>query len=541
MNLRTAPIPRYSWLSRRHSLVLTVLFACLLALPVFGWLFDVQGVKLHENRTLTAPPDFRRTPLTDLPGRIEAYYDDRIGFRGVIIRGSAIFFYQFLKEPLQETAREVLIGKSPAQGRPSWYFYTSEGVLEDMLGLGLLLPEQLERWKKSLERRSAWLHSRGVEYLFVVPPEKSTVYPELLPNYLQPHAGAATRFDQLTQYLKRTNSQVAFLDLRSAMWQAKPEGELFFPYDSHWNGRAAFHAYQEIVKALQRDYPDLAPGTIGRDFEIRPGPVSLRTDLASMLGLSPVSPTPLLDFSRTLPESNWPRFAPAQWPRDVDASLNGLAAPRFYALETPGRRRRILVFHDSFFVSPIFSEVSQPLAMHFARSYFAWLRPSDEAFERFVELERPDLVVEERAERLLRDVPLPPAPRDPVTPHLRRSAGAPAFSIDRINNARAKKNETIHASGELKIEGWAFDEESGQLASGVEIMIDGVFHAAGYGLDRPDLSDLSLCGPCVRAGFRSDFSAIGLAPGPHTIAIRVISADGASYKEAIWGRINIAL
>src|SRR6266478_4099192 len=218
MNLRTAPVPRYSWLSPRYSLVLTILFACLLALPPLGWLLDVQGVKLHENRNLAEPPNFLHTSLSELPAGIESYYDDHVGFRGVVIRSSAIFFYRFLKESLQVTSGEVVIGKSPAPDQPSWYFYTSEGMLENMLGLGLLTPEQLERWKKSLERRAAWLHSRGVVYLFVVPPEKSTVYPELLPNYLQPHPGSFTRFDQLTQYL---NSPVPFLDLRPAMWQAK--------------------------------------------------------------------------------------------------------------------------------------------------------------------------------------------------------------------------------------------------------------------------------------------------------------------------------
>lgn len=63
------------------------------------------------------------------------------------------------------------------------------------------------------------------------------------------------------------------------------------------------------------------------------------------------------------------------------------------------------MFHDSAFIAVLFSLESQPLATHFARSYFAWLDPSDAAFQRFVEMEQPDLVVEEHGERILRFVP----------------------------------------------------------------------------------------------------------------------------------------
>jgi alginate O-acetyltransferase complex protein AlgJ len=507
MQLRTAPIPQYSWLSHRHSFALTLLYAGMLALPPLGWLLDVQGAKLSENRNLAPPPDFRHTRLADLPARIESYYDDHVGFRAAIIRGSGIFFYRWLKEP----SDQVLIGKPPAPGQPPFYFYASEGILDDRLGFGSLTPAQLEAWKKSLERRAAWLHRRGIEYLFVVPPEKSTVYPGLLPDYLRSSATSVTRLDQFARYMTEARSPVAFLDLRPAMRQAKADGTLFFPYDTHWNGLGAYYGYRAIANALRQ-----VPGALGRDFEIRAGPESLHIDLASMLGLAPASSTPLLDSAAK------PRVAASEWPPDVDPSLNSNKG--FYALEALGKRGRLLVFHDSFFVAPLFSPESQPLATHFARSYFAWLPPSDEALERFVEWEHPDIVIEERAERLLRIAPPPPAPLDPVTPRLRRSAGAPAFSVDRINDARPR-NEHAVSGGELRLEGSALD------AAGVEILIDDVLHPAAYGLEAPELENQS--------GFLADFSVADLSPGLHTVNIRVISADGASYSEAAWGRVRI--
>jgi hypothetical protein len=268
---------------------------------------------------------------------------------------------------------------------------------------------------------------------------------------------------------------------------------------------------------------------MGGDFEIREGPESLRIDLASMLGLAPKSWTPVLEIVGP----NRPQRAPASWPRGVDRSPNRDAG--FYALERTGQRRRLLMFHDSFFVAPLFSPESQPLATHFERSYFVRVEATDGVLERFVDMVHPDIVVEERAERYLRMPPLPPVPLDAVTPQLRRLDGMPAFFIDAINDGRAKNDQAITA-GELTAIGWALDGR--RPAQGVEIMIGGIPYPASYGFERPDVADTFKCS-CTQSGFRADFSVERLSPGSHTVSVRVISADGASYTEAVWGKIRI--
>ncbi len=508
--------------------MLALLFAVVLALPPLGWFMGWQGFALDENRNLAPPPDFRLTPLAALPAKIDTYYEDHVGFRGAIIHAAGLVLYGFLHEP----SGNVIMGKSSAHGELPEYFYVAEGIIEDRVALGQLTPTQLDIWKRSLESRASWLQRRGIAYLFVIMPEKSSVYPELLPDYLQTYIGP-TRLDQFAKYFNDRHSSVPILNVKTKLEQNKPAGPLFFPFDSHWNGRASFFTYQAIVNALRPRFPDLTPGQMDRDFTIRPGPETLRVQLASMLGLAAVAPTPELAYIGT----DTPQLAEARWPMGVDPSLN--PGKGIYALQTPGRRRRLLVFHDSAFIAPLFSPESQPLAPHFARSYFAWLVPSDAAFQRFVQMEQPDLVVEEHGERILRLAPPPPAPLDPLSLRLPRSTAVPAFAIERINTRRAKPDFVMPRDGELRIEGWAFDRSAARPATGVEIVIDETPRPASYGLERSEAPDLPGCGDCNHAGFLADFSAEGLTPGPHTLGIRVISADGKSYSESTWGRVSV--
>lgn len=122
--------------------------------------------------------------------------------------------------------------------------------------------------------------------------------------------------------------------------------------------------------------------------------------------------------------------------------------------------------------------VAAPLAGNFARSYFVSLAPSDAAFQRFVEMEHPDVVVEEHAERTLRYIPPPPAPPDAITDHLSKSGAVPAHAVERINGMRADPKGMTIGGGELRITGWAIDPLSAAPASPVEIAIDGVPHPA---------------------------------------------------------------
>lgn len=527
VRLLTAPMPNYAWITPSSGIALILLFVACLAIPLLGFFIHFRQPVLQENRYLALLPDFRRQRLQDLPPKLDAYFKDHVGFRASMVQASAIVLHRFLQSP----SDRVILGRVLAPGEPQWLFLATAGILEDRIGLASMSQQQLERWRRILERRTSWLAARGVAYFYVVVPEKSTIYTELLPDYIRRRSTTDTTLDQIVRYLKDTRSPIHLLDLREALAAQKSGADLYFRGDTHWNGRGFFVGYQEMLKAIR---PGSEPVRLGPYFEIRTAPDRSHFDLATMLGL----PTPS-DSSDLLAHRGAAKSIPAiaNLPGDVDASPSSSLA---YALATPGAdSKRLLVFHDSFFDVGPMTQVDQPLAAHFSRSYFVFIDPDDDTIRSFVDIEHPDVVLEEHAERVLGDVQVE-TPLEAITPRLTRSSDLASYYLDSIDRKPLAPGVTIPQAPRVTLSGWAIDRRASAAAAGVEIVIDQVPVPAAYGYARSDVAAFFQRPSYLNCGFKARIPSSILSIGPHTLAIRVIAADGEHYSESSYGRIVVA-
>ncbi len=94
-------------------------------------------------------------------------------------------------------------------------------------------PEQLHDWQVLLEKRRDWLARRGIAYVFVVAPDKHTIYPEELPNWVT-KVRPQTKLDQFYDYM-HAHSTVPVLDLREIVRGGKKTCPTYFQTDTHWN------------------------------------------------------------------------------------------------------------------------------------------------------------------------------------------------------------------------------------------------------------------------------------------------------------------
>lgn len=366
-----------------------ILFLLLIFLPLADMVFRfAPEVAVLEKRRLAPAPRFAwRQPL-DFLRQGDAYFRDHFGFRGLLVQ-------------LHNRIAAGCLGSSPSAkvvvGRRGWLFMARETESRDeMEYFRRLRPfnqAELQDWRLKLRQRRDWLAARGIAYLFLVVPNKSTVYAEHVPARFRP-LQRPSRLDQLLAELGR-EGDFPVLDLRRRFQDAKGGPRLYSKTDSHWNDLGAFHAFAAILEKLAPRFPGLRPPDLA-SYVLR---VRDRAggDLAQMLGLQ----------KRAYREGRI-QLQPRQAARTRNVQSRRLIGPyiRLAISETPAAELPpLLVVHDSFI-----HQLKPFLDSRFRRVAYVW-DWGLHFFPDVVEREKPALVIDEIAERMLCDLKLenPPA------------------------------------------------------------------------------------------------------------------------------------
>ena len=275
----------------------------LLCAPLLAWAFRVpELVNVQEMRPLAKWPDWRATKFEKWPAAFESWLGDHFPSRTRVVQWYGIVRHRWLGEP---SARVVV-------GRDDWLFDSGERTVEDLLGRDRLSDAELAQWRRAVEGRRAWWRERGAEYLLVLVPNKTTIYPERLPAFLRSQARPG-KLDQVVGHLRDQRSPVPVLDLRAALFAAKAQQTVYWPTDSHWNAEGLTVASAAILARLgelgvpagQRD----EAAWMKNEYVVREGDCIGLLTMKGRWPLEPVSqlrltfppdlravPTPLSDF-----------------------------------------------------------------------------------------------------------------------------------------------------------------------------------------------------------------------------------------------------
>ena len=303
------------------------------------------------------------------PAEFSRFLDDHYGLREAAIGLRARIGFWLLGDTFNN---DVSVGQH------GWLFLTGHGELRDTLHAEPLTPRALAEWARSIEERRTWLAARGIRYLFVVAPDKRTIYPENLPRYQ--HRPGQTRREQLDA---RLAGEDGFLDLAPALREAKAEGQVYYRWDTHWDRHGAYTGYRAVMQRLglpaEPEFLGHAP-----DHEDHVG------DLGRLSGLT-------LTEADQVPTASCPVHVP---PPAVSLRADpALVGERGFKVEPTACAQgtgRLLMFHDSF------GEMWVPwLSTQFAGAVYVWRMPSFEDIKRMVEAVHPTVVIEERVERFL--------------------------------------------------------------------------------------------------------------------------------------------
>ena len=366
-------------LARTSSIVTVAVFAVMLLAPGLLWLTGHAGADddfiyhTEMRRAFAAPPPSSGALATGGWERdVERQIGDDFPFRRSLIEGYDETKYRWLGD---------IGGTHVLRGQNGWLFFDDEERTYDD---GSFAPPDaaLARIAGLYAGRAQWCARRGIAYVFVLVPNKSTVYARYLPpwaRHVEPNAG-----ERLVPMLRSRGVRV--VDPRSALIEASGREDVYQKGDTHWNDAGAYVAYRGIVAALRdagvRDA--VAPGSIATKTEYAVG------DLDRLAGIAPLFRN--ADLRYDFPE----RARLVGAPGAADALPSGFQQFA-YTVDEPGLPAA-LVFGDSFTVA-----LRRFLAQDFRRTLVMQHEITGVYhFDRAaVERERPRVVVQELVERAL--------------------------------------------------------------------------------------------------------------------------------------------
>lgn len=176
-------------------------------------------------------------PLQEFPeeldgGYLELYFSDRIGFRKEMVGAYSVL-------------NDALFG---VMDHPT-YEYGDDGVVFSRFYEEPLDEEYIRTYAQYVRSVQEYLDARGIDFLYVITPSKSRVYPEYVPDSVGPLANTS---DILVPELESLG--VEHLDLADPLIEAKDAGVPVFnrTYDAgHWSNIGALVGSQAIVDEVQ--------------------------------------------------------------------------------------------------------------------------------------------------------------------------------------------------------------------------------------------------------------------------------------------------
>lgn len=372
---------------RSVDFLIIALFLGALLIPLVLWLTqkDVSFSDVEKRALQPFPGMHDHRSITAFTHAFDSYFQDHFGLREWLI-------HRYQREARK---RFGISGVADVvKGNDNWLYLSSGCILDDLKGKIEFSETEKELFWNHLIEKENWLRESGIAYIFLVAPNKQTIYPEFLPDHYQ-FPREASRLDRLLA-AKPDHGGESLLDVRSSLQLEKARTQLYFKSDTHWNAHGGFIAYREILKRSQFVFPEIqVPNTIR--FKTQRADMS-DGDLAVMMGEkdSTKEQIPVLDtgaFTAT--------------PRRPGREITDIIPSPLLQTSCTGRedgRLRVLVLHDSFFniLKPYISEsYGEVLYVTRYRNGATMQLFTHRTLKELVTLYKPDIVIEELVERNL--------------------------------------------------------------------------------------------------------------------------------------------
>lgn len=266
-------------------------------------------------------------------------------------------------------------------GKDGWLYYVGSNGKAAFWDGSKFETEKIDTVVNEISDYDKKLISAGIRLLIVIAPDKSTIYPQYLPDEIL-FLEKPSYTDLLIERLRAENVHV--LDLRERIMKATNEEQVFYKTDSHWNYSGDYAAYKAVIDEISAYEPTLSSTDFSDLKIVSVG--NITRDIPTVLRVNSI----LEETFLLQPKKN----------RDLAvASLPlGLEREFLFAKNSKIDQPTVLIYHDSFFaqVVPLLQQnFSQTLSIFYpAELPEVWNSGWVDQFQ-------PDYVIIEFTERVL--------------------------------------------------------------------------------------------------------------------------------------------
>lgn len=361
-------------------------FFLIIAVPITFSLFihNTSNFSESEKRKLTPFPKLGNIEINEIPSELDKFFEDQFPMRRDLIEYANVVRTKWFRQPTEH----VVVGKN------DWLFFKAENIFEDLTGKLRLEQSEIREKLEPFINKQDLLSELDAGYLLVTIPNKSTIYSDRLPWWIRTQA-QETRLQQIYQYNKKSD-QLNWLNLEGTLRELKSAGaQAYWPKDSHWSGLGFQAGLTELYGRCRVWFPDLRPSDILEHTEIHTQ--TIPGDLINLIGMAKQWPlSERLQLEVTGPNDFYLANDRFELPTELQATIT---------IRESGSGT-VLVFHDSFFRTAKRSNqpaYNHPIGIGFNTCVSIWKRPSLEEMLKITEIIRPDVVIEERVERLFHE------------------------------------------------------------------------------------------------------------------------------------------
>ena len=359
--------------------VLTLFFTAALVTPIILFVTGEKGpaILAAETRAAATLPPLPKSAdaFRSFPEKYEAYFNDSFPLREKVIATRATIMFHLLGLP---ATINLIIGKE------GWLYYRANNAINSYRRFHPYSELEKRMLALYLGDLNRWLNKQGIGFALLLPPNKSTIYPEYMPDRYS-RADLPSYIDDLVAIGKAESFPV--IDPRKKLIEAKKADSVYHRLDIHWNLFGAYVAYQELSETMEgvsvpfTPIPDSAITFSKKPAIFQGGDLGLFSQIA---WLNPkLDPYPVFKVNSTITRINDPSLP--EYPRSFRQRNSDHNLPS------------LLIYRDSFTTN-----LELYLNHHFSDMTFIW---SYSVTKSMIDKEKPEMVIVQILERFLGDLP----------------------------------------------------------------------------------------------------------------------------------------